>query len=488
MTQHARRQGRPGLTMAVLVLAALAFALAQTAIIPAVGDIARSLHASASDTAWTLTGYLVSAAVLTPIFGRLGDMFGERRMLVVSLILFAVGGVVAALGTSLGLIIVGRVVQGAGGGVFPLCFAIVRAEIPAERRAGSVGLLSAILGLGAGLGLVVAGLIVDHGSYRLIFWGGAVLAAVAALGAQLLISAPPRRTAGKVDLAGAAVLTVGLVAPLIAISQAESWGWGSARTIGLIAAGLVVLVAFVALERRVASPLVHVPTLAKPAVLITNLATLLVGFAMFGAFLIIPELAETPVATGYGFGLDAVQAGLLLVPGCVAMLVAAPLASKLGTRMRNKTPLALGGVVSAAGLAMLAVHHGSQDLVLGWTVLVFVGIGLAYTAMPNLIIEAVPADKTGEATGLNTLFRSIGSALGSQIIIGILTSSVTALHPLPTERSYTVAFAVGAVGSLVTGAVALLVPRPPGRHAAPRRAAHPAPARLAEPAEITYAG
>jgi EmrB/QacA subfamily drug resistance transporter len=465
-----RQQPRAGSwrIMAVLVLAALAYALAQTAVIPAIGDITRSLHTSADNTAWTLTGYLVSAAVLTPIFGRLGDMFGERRMLVIALVLFAAGGAVAALGSGgLGLIIAGRVLQGAGGGVFPLCFAIIREEFPPERRAGSIGLLSAILALGGGLGLVGGGLIVDHTSYKWIFWTGTIMATVAALGAQFLVPEVPVREPGKVDFAGAAVLAVGLVAPLVAISQSESWGWASTRTIGLIAAGLAVLAVFTVIERRTAEPLVHIPTLAIPSVLVTNAATLLVGLAMFGSFVLIPELAETPAASGYGFGVDAVRAGLLLLPGCAAVLVAGPLAGRLSSRVGSKIPLALGGAVAAAGLGMLAVSHGSQGAVLGWAVLLFAGIGLAFTAMPNLIIDAVPADRTGEATGVNTLVRSIGMALGTQIVASILAGSATAAHPLPTERSYTIAFAVGAVGALVAGAVAVFIPRAGSRPPAP---------------------
>jgi EmrB/QacA subfamily drug resistance transporter len=459
MGQGSHAGGRVRRTMAVLIVAGLAFALAQTAIIPALGDIARSLHASTSATAWALTGYLLSAAVLTPVFGRLGDMFGERRMLVISLALFAAGGVLAALSPNLGLVIAGRVVQGAGGGVFPLCFAIVREEFPPERRAGSVGLLSAIVGLGAGLGLVGGGLLTDYASWRWIFWAGTIMAAAAALGAQVLVPEAPERTPGKVDVLGAVILAVGLVAPLVAISQAGSWGWGSARTIGLIIAGLAVLAGFVAVEARVASPLVHVPTLASRTVLITNVSTLLVGFGMFGAFLVIPVLAETPVASGYGFGVDAVRAGLILVPGCVVMLMVSPLAGQLGKRVGNKTVLVLGGVVAAAGLGMLAIRHGSQGEVLGWNMLLFVGIGLVFTALPNLIIDAVPAERTGEATGVNALVRSIGLAVGSQVVASILASGVTAAHPLPAEPSYTVAFTVGAVGALVAGAVALAVPR-----------------------------
>jgi EmrB/QacA subfamily drug resistance transporter len=461
MTTPSASSGRPavGRSLAILALAALAFALMQTAVVPAISDMAAALHTSAQQAAWTLTGYLVSAAVLTPVFGRLGDMFGKRRLLVIALLLFAAGAVLAALGTSLGVVVAGRVLQGAGGGIFPLCFGIVRDEFQAERRPGAIGLISAIVGIGGGIGLLVGGLFVDHASYRGIFWTGAAMALIAAVAARLLLPESPVRTPGKVDLVGAALLAVGVTAPLIAISQGRSWGWDSGRTLGLIAFGMAVLAVLALVERRTAEPLVDVSLFVRPPVLMTNLATLLVGFGMFGAFLLIPLLAETPKASGYGFGLDATRAGLLILPGCLVMLVTGPLSGTLSKRFGAKLPLALGGLVAAAGLTMLAAQHGSQGAVLGWTTVLFAGIGLSFAAIPNLIVAAVPAAKTGEATGLNALVRSAGSSLGTQVVAGILAGSVTAEHPLPTAHSYTGGFLVGAVGALVAAVAALFVPR-----------------------------
>ncbi|WP_405539319.1 MFS transporter [Streptomyces sp. NBC_00075] len=446
-------------SLPILALAALAFSLAQTSIVPAIGQLAVSLHTSTQNVSWTLTGYLVSAAVLTPVLGRLGDMFGKRRLLVVSLVLFAAGGAVAALGESLGLVVAGRVLMGAGGGIFPLCFGIIRDEFPAGRRPGAVGLVSATAGIGGGIGLLLGGLLVDHTSYKWIFWAGTAMALIAAAGAQLVLRESPVRTRGRVDVPGTVLLAIGVTVPLIAISKASAWGWGSGRTLGLIVGGLLVLVVFGLVERRVKEPLVDMTVLARPPVLITNIATLLVGFSMFGIFLLVPQLAETPKASGYGFGVDATQAGLLMLPGSLMMIFFGPLSGALTRRYGGKVPLALGGLATAAGLALLAVEHGSQAAVLGFTMVVFSGIGLAFAAMPNLIVDAVPAAQTGQATGVNALIRSVGSSLGTQIIASILAGSVTAASPLPTDHAYSVAFAVGAAGGLVAAVAAVIIPR-----------------------------
>jgi EmrB/QacA subfamily drug resistance transporter len=467
-------------TLLILGFAALAYALAQTTLIPALPDLMRALHTDEAGVTWTLTAYLVSAAVATPLVGRLGDIFGKRRLLVVALVAFAVGSVVAGVVADLRVVVVGRVIQGVGGGIFPLCFSIIRDEFPRERVGRAVGLTSAIAGIGGGLGLVVGGLLVDYASYHWIFWLGAAMGVAAAVATKLLVPESPIRTPARLDLRGAFVLAVGLVLPLIAISQANDVGWASMRTLALIAAGLVVLGFWVVLQRRTAEPLADIAALTRPPVLITNVTTLLVGFGMFGSYILIPMVAEAPKSTGYGFGADATNAGLLLVPGAFAMLFLGPLSGVIGSRFGNKIPLALGGVVTALGLGLLAAAHGTQLDVIVFSVLMSAGIGLAFAAMPNLIIEAVPLHQTGEATGFNALVRSVGSSLGSQVSAAVVASGAAA--GLATDAGFTHAFAVSAVVAGCAGAVALLIPRAPTHRHAPLLDEVGAASPLPEPA------
>lgn len=477
----------PARSLVVLGLAALSFALAQTSLIPAIGDLMTTFHTDSAGVAWTLTGYLVSAAVCTPVFGRLGDMFGKKRMLVIAMVIFAAGNVVAALADSLELVVAGRVLQGAGGGVFPLCFAIVRDEFPRERVRASIGLISAIAGIGGGLGLVLGGLLVDHASYHWIFWIGATGALLAAAGAHWLIPESPNRSPGKVDVRGAALLAVGLVAPLIAISQANRVGWTSPRTVALVLFGIVTLTVWVRVQRRTEQPLANIATLTKPPVLMTNLATLLTGFGMFGSFILVPQLAEAPVSSGYGFDASATRAGLLMLPGALSMLVAGPVSGMIGERMGSRVPLALGGLVAAFGLALLGVAHGTQLELLLFTTLLFTGIGLAFAAMPNLIVDAVSPTETGEATGFNALVRSVGSSLGSQVCGAILAGSLVAGSTVPTDAAFRTAFLISAAVAVIAALTALFIPTARADHGPHLSAAEElgASAPLAEPA---YAG
>jgi EmrB/QacA subfamily drug resistance transporter len=452
---------RPHPTRSLLILsvAAMAFALGQTTLIPAFPELIDALDTDAAGAAWTLTGYLVSAAVFTPIMGRLGDMFGKRRMLVLSLGAFVLGSIVSALGSSLEVVVAGRVLQGVGGGVFPLCFGIVRDEFPPERVGRSIGLMSAIAAIGGGLGLIVGGLLVDHASYHWIFWLGAAMGALAIVSTQLLIPESPIRTPGRVDVRGALILAVGLVAPLIAITQANDWGWTAPRTVGLLAFGLIVLAVWVWVEKRTAEPLADISVLVRPPVLMTNLATLLVGFGMFGAFTLTPQIVQAPESTGYGFGLEATDTGLLMLPGALGMLVLGPVSGIVGSRVGHKVPLAAGGLVTALGLLLIGLDHSSEAAVLVYTFVMSAGIGLAFAAMPNLIVSAVPRAQTGEATGFNALVRSVGSSLGSQVTAAIVAGSVVASTGLPSDDGFTTAYLACAGFAAVTAVVALLIPR-----------------------------
>src|SRR4051812_11932998 len=480
MTHSNGDRQHPNRTLLILGVAALAFALAQTTLIPALPELMRALDTDASGVTWTLTGYLVAAAVFTPLVGRLGDIYGKRRLLVIALVFFAAGSVIAAVSANLWIVVCGRVVQGVGGGIFPLCFAIVRDEFPRERVGRSIGLLSAVAGIGGGLGLVLGGVLVDHASYHWIFWLGAAMGLGAAVATELLVPESPIRTPARLDVRGAVVLAVGLVLPLIAISQAHDVGWGSARTLVLIGSGLVVLAAFIALERRTPEPLADISALAKPPVLMTNIATLFVGFGMFGSFILIPTLAEAPTSTGHGFGVDATRAGLLLLPGSLGMLAFGPLSGVIGSRFGNKVPLAIGSAVASLGLALLAASHDSQLAVLGFTFVMSSGIGLAFAAMPNLILEAVPARRTGEATGFNALVRSVGSSIGSQVSATILAASAVA--GVATQSGFTDAFAVSAVVAACAGVAALFIPRASVRPRAAVLEEVGAASPLAEPA------
>jgi EmrB/QacA subfamily drug resistance transporter len=427
---HTKERPHPRRTLLVMTFPALAFSLAQTMLIPAFKDLVTELHSDVASVTWVLTAYLVSASVFTPLVGRLGDMFGKRRMLVLSLLAFTLGSVVSAVGGTLGLVVAGRVIQGIAGGLFPLCFGIIRDEVPPEKVGSSVGLVSATVGIGGGVGLLLGGVLADAFGYTSIFWLGGVVALLSVVAIQLLVPESPVRTPGRVDLFGALLLGIGLVLELVGVSQGPKWGWGDPRTLGAFAAGLVVLGLWGMFELRTEEPLVDVRALARPAILMTNLATLLVGFGMFGAYVLVPQLVQADRSTGYGFGASAAHAGLLMLPGSLSMLVFAPVSGNLGSRYGHRVSLALGGLICSAGLLLLALFHGSDLTVTAFYFLISTGIAFAFAAMPNLILSAVPSSQSGQATGFNAVVRSVGSSVGSQVTaVALLAAAVAFFVP-----------------------------------------------------------
>ncbi|WP_396027492.1 MFS transporter [Actinoplanes sp. TBRC 11911] len=459
-----RRERGTMKALAAIGLGTLAYALAQTTILPALPALAAALHSDAQSVTWALTAYLIASAVLTPVLGRLGDLYGRRRLLVVALVVFAVGSLVSALSTNLALVVAGRVLQGAGGGVIPLGVGIARVAFPPERRAWAIGIISAVFGVGSGLGLVVGGLIVDHTSYRWIFWITAAMAALSAVAVGLVLPEPGKANGGRIDVVGALLLGVGVTLPLLAISRASHWGWTSGRTLGLIIGGLLVLVVFVLFERRSAEPLIHLGLLTRPPVLITNIATFLVGCGMFGVFVLVPQFAEAPGSTGYGFGVDATRAGLLLAPGSLVMMAGGPLAAFLYRRVGGRTTLAAAAGVTALGTALLAAASGSQLSVLAWSFVALIGVGLALAVIPTIIVDAEPAARAAEAAGVNALVRSVGSSVGTQVIAGILAAGVTAATVLPDDHSFVVAYVFCVAATVVAMVAAALIPRARAQH------------------------
>jgi EmrB/QacA subfamily drug resistance transporter len=445
-------------TLAVLALAALSYALLQTMVAPALPEIQHELGASPSTVTWVLTVYLLSASVATPIIGRLGDMFGKERMLVAVLVLFAIGCLIAALSNSLGLLVAGRAVQGAAGAVFPLAFGIIRDEFPRERVATGIGLISATFGIGGGAGLVLSGLIVDHLSYRWIFWFGLVVVVIATIATRLFVPESPVKSPARIDYRGAALLSAGLTAVLLAVSEGNRWGWGSARVIGLIVAAAVVLVVWVRLEQREPEPLVDIELLRLRGVWTTNLTAFLIGFGMFGSFILIPQFVQTPEAAGYGFGVGVTGAGLFMLPSAAVMLVAGPVAGALAGRVGSKVPLLMGTAFAASSFALLAVAHDRPWEIVVAVTLLGCGIGLSFASMANLIVEAVPQRQTGEATGMNTIMRTVGGAFGAQIAATIITGHLEPGTLYPAESGFTAAFVMGAIAVSVAFAAACLIP------------------------------
>ena len=448
-----------GAIVAVLALAGLASSFMFTLVVPIQSKLPELLDSSREDTAWVVTSTLLAAAVFTPISGRLGDMYGKRRIVLVLLAVLVVGSVIAALSHDIIGIIIGRALQGAVTGVVPLGIAILRDVLHESRVASAIALISATMGVGGALGLPLSALITERADWHLLFWASAGLGVV--VFALVLWIVPPSvlRTAGRFDYPGAAGLAVGLIGILLAVSRGNEWGWTSAAVLACGLGGIAVLLAWGWYELRVADPLLDLRIAARPAVLLTNLASVALGFALFASNVIYPQMLELPVATG-GFGLSLIAASLIVMPSGIVMMILSPVSGRLARTVGPKILLVAGAaaLVLAYGYTLLFSDEVWQILVAN--LLIGVGIGFGFAAMPMLIMRSVPQTETGASNGLNALFRSLGTSTAAAVIGAVLATYVVEVDgvAVPTATAFDVSFLIGTGAAAVALVIALFIP------------------------------
>jgi MFS family permease len=458
---------RANAVVVVLAFAGIVVALMQTLVIPLIPELPRLLGAPASEATWAITATLLAGAVATPVVGRLGDMYGKRRMLLISLSLLVAGSAVGGLSNSLAPMVVGRTLQGFAAGVIPLGISIMRDVVPAERLGSATALMSASLGVGGALGLPAAALLAERTDWHILFWTSAVLGVLATVLVRTLVPESGVRTGGRFDLVGATGLSIALVCLLLAISKGEDWGWTSGVTVGLFGASAGTLLLWGWWELRIREPLVDLRISARPQVLLTNIASAVFGFAMFAMSLVVPQLLQLPTATGYGLGQTMLAVGLVMAPSGLVMMAMAPLSARISKAKGPKVTLMLGAVVVAAGYGLSVVLMSTTWHLVLVSSVIGAGIGLAYGAMPALVMAAVPVSETAAANSLNTLMRSIGTSISSTVAGVVLTTMTTAFGAatVPSENGFRLVMAVGAVAALAALAIAAFLPRRRATHA-----------------------
>ncbi|MFF3915739.1 MFS transporter [Streptomyces sp. NPDC001852] len=457
--QPARRAG--GAVVPVLAFAGIVVAVMQTLLVPVIKDLPQLLDTAPSNATWVLTSTLLSGAVATPIMGRLGDLYGKRRMLILSLAVMVVGALVSALTSQLLTMIVGRTLQGFAMGAIPLGIGLMRDMLPRERLGSAMALMSSSIGVGGGLALPAAALVAQHTNWHALFYGAAGLGVLSIVLTLLVVPESPMRAEGSFDLLGALGLSTGLVLLLLPITKGSDWGWSSGTTLGLFAASVVVLLLWGLYELRVQAPLVDLRTTARPAVLFTNLASIMVGVAFYVVSLVLPQLLQLPKATGYGLGQSMVVAGLCVAPLGLTMMFTAPVYARLSARYGPKVTLIIGLLIIAIGYGGgLGLMDAAWQTIVT-SVVLGAGIGLAYSSLPALIVGAVPASETGAANGLNTLMRSIGTSVSSAVIGMVLANTAQKVGgiAIPTMHGFRVSFLIATAAVAVGLLLALFLPK-----------------------------
>ncbi|GAB1695096.1 MFS transporter [Krasilnikovia sp. M28-CT-15] len=461
MSAGADLRGRA--VLGALCLATAAYSVLQSLVVPALGVFQRELGTTPSGAAWLLTAFLLSASVSTPVLGRLADLHGKRRILLGALAAISVGSLISATAGGLGVMVAGRAVQGLGGVVFPICFALVRDHLAAADRPRAFVAISTVMSVGGAAGTVAAGPLLAVLSSRWLFGIPAVVSALAALPvAALLPPGAPRRAATRVDWPGAALLATWLGLLLLAISLGGRYGWSDPRVAGPGLAALPLAVLWLAGQRRARNPLVDLRTLAMPTVRATNAATLLLGFGMFGSWMLVPLLVAQPVASGIGFGASPTVVGLVMLPTALGTLLVLPAQRRLVRRYGLRAALTVGAGTAGSAYLMLAVWHGTLPQVCAAVLVMGAGVGLAFAAVGALVVEAVPREQTGVSAGVNNVMRTVGGSLGATLGGAVLTWSISA-SGYPSAGSYAAALALYALALACALLCGLRIPRPGSR-------------------------
>jgi EmrB/QacA subfamily drug resistance transporter len=445
------------LIFTVLSASTVAFALLQSLVIPTLPTLQGAFNTSQATATWILSAYLLSAAVCTPIMGRIGDTIGRQRAVVVTLAVLSVGSLLAAVAPNIGVMIAARIIQGIGGGVVALAFGVIRDEFPKEQVIAAVGTIASLTALGAAFGVVLAGPIIDTLDYHWLFWLPMIITATCAVAAAVLIPPSRARSHRPLNWRPAPLLSAWLVALLLGISKAAEWGWASGRVLGLFALAAVFAVAWARTELAVESPLIDLTMMRLPIVWTTNLIAMLNGAGMFTAFAFIPQLAQTPTADGYGLGATVTESGLLILPWAVAQVSVGVMASRLERRLGGRAQLIAGCLTCAAALLLFAFVHDHVWQICLTCTLLGLGMGFTMSTMAALMVTAVPPSQVGVAGGMNANIRGIGGSVGAAMMATVLTAHANAAG-VPAEHGYTIGFAILAGFAVTAAAVGLLIP------------------------------
>jgi MFS family permease len=439
-------------------MVALTVAVLQTGVVPVLGVMASQLHASPVAVSWAVTANLLAAASTTPLIGRLADLNVKKTVLLWVLVVVLAGSLLGATTSSLPLLIVARVLQGASFSLYPIGLSILREELPPEQLMGAMAVLSGVLGFGGGMGLVVTGLLM-HGDagYHRVFWFTAAFVVLVIAAVLRVVPRRPRSAEGSVDWTGAMGLAAGLSPLLLAVTQGNTWGWSSPRTVIVGLSGAVALALWWWWERRSDQPLVSTTMLARRSMLMTNAATVAVGMGLYFGFLGLTGFVQTPTASGYGFGATVLQASVLyLLPGALAGFVTAMVSGRYIERYGARPVLIAGTATGIVGFLLLVVAHSAAWQVVAASILINAYISLAYGALPALVVREVEPGETGVATSINAIARTVGASIAAAIVAVLLSH---APNGYPSERSYAVIFGLGAFTGLV-GMLLIAVGRP----------------------------
>jgi MFS family permease len=454
------KRHRDWVIMVALVLAEALSSFESSMIYAAMASFDETFHDPVG-IGWVITGFMLVATISAAICGRLGDIFGRRRVLLIVMAVASVGSVISAAAPNLFWVVVGRSIQGVAGAILPLCYGLVRENFPDIRVGVNIGIISATASGGAMIGVLLGGVLVDTTGWRMIFVFSALLAVAAIIAVSMLVPKGRQGVGDPVDWVGAILFTIGLGTLLYSLGLGESHGWGGSEQLSFVAVGLVALIIWTWWELRVSHPMIDVRLMLDRQIGLTLLAMVFAAVGAMNINQIVLVMLQQPVGTDVGLGVSATEAGVLHMPQGILGVIASPLVGWYAARKGGRSGMILAtAVISAAWIGMV-VNHASIPIMVLWMSMSGFGVGALMAAVPNLIVEVAPAERTSEATGLAQIVRKIGMTCGAQLVaISLATSTVRAgSGAFPDASAYALSYGWVAIACFTAFLLSLLIPR-----------------------------
>ena len=455
-----KRNYSPTITIAVLATSGMVMAIMQTMFIPLLAQIPGILNCTADNASWLITATLISSVVAIPTMSRLADMYGKRKMMLISIGVMVVGSLVGALSENLGVLIFARALQGFAIALIPLGMSIMRDLIPPERLASGVAFMSGSMGVGSAIGLPFGGIIFESLGWHWIFWVSVITGTLCGLAIFAVVPESKVRAGGRFDVRGAVLISVALTAFLLGVTKGSHWGWLSPEILACWALTLAVLLYWFPYELKSGHPIIDLRTSAQKAVLLTNIASMLVGFAMYANMLSSTQFLEMPEESGYGFGFSVSHAGLLILPASLSMVIMAPIAARITNVYGPKITFILGGAFLGIGYVIRMFFMDTPLQVMIGAIVVSLGTMTSMSAAPNIIMRSVPITETASANGLNNVIRNVGMSISSATVAAFLTGMTIMVGDkiYPSESAFVAVYVAAGLCGFAGVAVALFLP------------------------------
>ncbi|WP_201796942.1 MFS transporter [Thermoplasma sp. Kam2015] len=453
MNNHSAR------TIAISAFAGLLVTYVETMITPALPILVSFFDTNYDHLSWIITAYIISGTVSSAIFGRLADMYGKKNVFLILAIFYTIAVSFGGFAKTLEELIIIRTVQGIGMGMFPVSFALINDQVPKDRLALAQGIVSSTFSGGAAIGLVVGAWITQNYGWQWSYHSSIPVAILLVILAAIYLHDESTRRPAKIDFVGVGSLGFAIVSFILALSEGEYWGWTSPSIIGLFLLSLVMFAVFVFYEKNAAEPFIRMDLLRIRNVFLANITGLFAMSGMFFLFYTVPSMLQDPEPAG--FGVSIVESGLILLPAAILNMAFAPLAAKVTTNRGPKNAIIIGLIILLFSYLGLYYNRNSTISILEDASVMGMGISFIFVGVINLLLISVPKERSGESTGMNVVFRNIGTSLApaiggvletlyvSYVIIGAIPGNfhglpvIPIMHSFPSSQAYDGIYIIG---------------------------------------------